>query len=143
MTTMRPKLIRSALAATLALPFAAAAQMLPGMYEYTIKISMPGAPANLSGQTLQRCLTAKDLEGNKAYQMPSYPGSDCQVKDLAENGGMFSYKMACTKPQKLDGNVQGAFTTTSMNMDMTMKMEGMPGPMMQSIAARRVGDCTQ
>ena len=32
-------------------------------------------------------------------------------------------------------------TQTSMNMDMTMTMEGMPGPMTQSITAKRTGDC--
>ena len=130
-------------ALTLALPLAAAAQMKPGMYEYTIKISMPGAPANMSGQTMQRCLAKKDLEGNKAYQMPQGPGSDCQVKDMVESAGKFSYKMACSKPQKMDGAVQGTFTQTGMNMDMTMAMDGMPGPMTQSITAKRVGDCAQ
>jgi hypothetical protein len=75
--------------------------------------------------------------------MPQGPGSDCQVKDMVENAGKFSYKMACTKPQKMDGTVQGSFTQTGMNMDMTMTMDGMPGPMTQSITAKRVGDCAQ
>jgi hypothetical protein len=141
MTTLRNTLLRGAVAAALTLPLAAAAQMTPGMYEYTIKISIPGGPGNMPPQTSQRCLGAKDLEGNKAYQMPQGPGSDCQVKDLKESGGKFSYTMACTKPQKLDGNVQGSMTPTSMNMDMTMTMEGMPGPMTQSITAKRTGDC--
>jgi hypothetical protein len=130
-------------ALTLALPLAAAAQMKPGMYEYTIKMNMPGAPANMSAQTMQRCLAKKDLEGNKAYQMPQGPGSDCQIKDMVESAGKFSYKMACSKPQKMDGAVQGTFTQTGMNMDMTMTMDGMPGPMTQSIVAKRLGDCTQ
>ena len=143
MTTLQKQLLRSIAALTLALPLAAAAQMKPGMYEYMIKINMPGAPANMPGQTMQRCLAKKDLEGNKAYQMPMGPGSDCQVKDMVENAGKFSYKMACTKPQKMDGTVQGSFTQTGMNMDMTMAMDGMPGPMTQSITAKRVGDCAQ
>ena len=143
MTTMQKQFLRGIAALTLALPLAAAAQMKPGMYEYTVKISMPGAPANMSGQTMQRCLAKKDLEGNKAYQMPQGPGSDCQVKDMVENAGKFSYKMACTKPQKMDGTVQGSFTPTGMNMDMTMTMDGMPGPMTQSITAKRLGDCAQ
>ena len=138
---MVKKLCRLAFISALALPLAAFAQMTPGMYEYTIKISMPGAPANMAPQTMQRCLAAKDLEGGKGYQMPPGQGSDCQIKDLNENSGKFSYKMACTKPQKLDSNVQGSFTPTSMNMDMTMTMEGMPGPMTQSITAKRTGDC--
>lgn len=143
MTTLQKQLLRIIAALALALPLAAAAQLKPGMYEYTIKMSMPGGPANMAAQTMQRCLAKKDLEGNKAYQMPQGPGSDCQIKDMVESAGKFSYKMACTKPQKMNGAVQGSFTQTSMNMDMTMTMDDMPGPMTQSIVAKRLGDCTQ
>lgn len=143
MTTLQKHLAFGTAALALALPLNAAAQMKPGMYEYTIKMSMPGGPGNMPTQTMQRCLSKKDLEGNKAYQMPQGQGSDCQVKDMVENGGKFSYKMACTKPQKMDSNVQGAVTPTGMNMDMQMTMEGMPGPMTQTITAKRVGDCAQ
>lgn len=137
---MRKLLIAVAIAA-LALPLTASAQMKPGMYEYTVKMSMPGGPT-MPQQTMQRCLTAADLEGNKAYQMPQQ-GSDCKISDFRDNGGKFSYKMACTKPQKLDGTVQGSYTPVGMNMDMTMTMPDMPGPMNQSIAAKRLGDCTK
>jgi hypothetical protein len=125
------------------LPLTATAAMTPGMYEYSVKMSMPGAPANMPAQTFQRCLGAQDVDGSKAYEMPSNPGSDCKVKDLNQNGGQFSYKMACSKPQKIDATVQGALTSTGMTMDMSMTMEGMPGPMTQAITARRVGDCKQ
>jgi len=127
----------------LALPLTAAAAMTPGLYEYTIKMNVPGAPATMPAQTHQRCLSAKDVDGSKAYEMPSAPNSDCQVKDMAQSGGQFSYKMACTKPQRIDGAVKGTHTPTSMTMDMTMTMEGMAGAMTQSITARRLGDCKQ
>lgn len=130
-----------AAATLIAAPSAFAAPMTPGMYEYTIKMNMPGAPANMPTQTMQRCLAAKDVEGSKAYQMPANPNNDCQIKDLKESGGNFSYKMACTKPQKMDSDVKGAVTATSLNMDMTMTMDGMPGAMTQTITAKRVGDC--
>ena len=143
MTATRLKLALTAFSAALILPLTAAAQMTPGMYEYTIKMNMPGAPANGSAQTMQRCLAAKDLEGTKAYAMPPGPGSDCQIKDMTNNGGKFSYTMACTKPQKLNGTVAGSMTSTSMVMDMNMTMEGMPAPMTQSINAKRIGDCKQ
>ena len=136
------KLCRISAAAALVLPVAAFAQMKPGMYEYTIKMSMPGGPANMPAQTMQRCLAAADVEGNKAYQMPQQ-GSDCKVSDMRENGGKFSYKMACAKPQKLDATVQGSVTPTGMTMDMTMTMADMPGPMTQSITAKRTGDCAK
>ncbi len=118
----------------------AAAGMTPGQYEYTVKINMPGAPS-MPAQTLQRCLTAKDVAGDKGFEVPPSPGSDCQIKDLTQTGGQFAYKVACTKPEKMDGTVKGTHTPTGMTMDMTMTMAGAPGPIMQSISARRVGDC--
>lgn len=123
----------------LLLPVSAGATMAPGMYEYTVKMNMPGAPANMPAQTFQRCLTAKDVDGAKAYEMPQGPGSDCQIKDLNQSGGQFSYRMSCSKPQKLDGAVKGAVTATGMTMNMTMEMEGMT--MTQAMTVRRIGDC--
>ena len=138
---MRPFRIRAAAFAALCLPLPVAAAMTPGLYEYTVKMSIPGAPANMPAQTFQRCLTAKDVDGAKAYEMPQGPGSDCQIKDLNQSGGQFSYKMSCSKPQKLDGAVKGAVTATGMTMDMTMEMEGMT--MTQAMTVRRIGDCKQ
>lgn len=123
------------------LPLLAAATMTPGLYEYTIKMSMPGAPANMPPQTMQRCLNAKDVDGSKAYEMPPNPGSDCQIKELKQNGNQFSYQMSCTKPQKINGAVEGSLTPTGMTMNMTMTMDGMPGPMTQAITAKRISDC--
>jgi hypothetical protein len=127
-------------AVALASPLAAQAAMSPGLFEYTIKMNMPGAPS-MPTQSMQQCLTAKDVAGNKAFEMPANKDSDCQIKDLTQSGGQFSYKMACTKPQKLEGSAKGSHSATGMTMDMTMTMAGMPGPMTQSITARRVGDC--
>jgi hypothetical protein len=124
-----------------ATPLCASAAMTPGLYEYSVKMNVPGAPAGMPAQTSQRCLTSKDVDGNKAYEMPPNPNSDCQMKDLAQSGSQFSYKVACTKPQKIDGAVKGNVTSTGMTMDMTMDMAGMSGTVTQSITARRLGDC--
>ena len=131
----------AALAALLpALPLTATAAMAPGLYEYTIKANMPGAPANMPAQTMQRCLSAMDVAGNQAFEMPRDPNSDCQMRDMTQSGGQFAYKLACTKPQQINGAVKGTATATSIAMDMTMTIEGIPGPLTQSITARRLGD---
>ena len=67
-----------------------AAALNPGLYEYTMKMSMPGSPANIPPTTLQRCLTAKDVEGNKAVEMPAMPNSECKVNNQIINGAKFS-----------------------------------------------------
>lgn len=118
----------------------AAAGLTPGQYEYTIKMNMAGMP-NMPAQTMKRCLTAKDVSGNKAFEMPADHNSDCQIKDMSQSGGQFSYKMSCTKPQKLDSAVKGTFTATGMTMDMTMSMPD--GTMTQTTTAKRIGDCKQ
>ena len=96
MTTLQKNLLLSIAALTLAFPLAAAAQMKPGMYEYTIKMNMPGGPGNMPAQTTQRCLGKKDLEGSKAYQMPQGQGSDCQIKDMVENAGSPLHQIGVT-----------------------------------------------
>ena len=126
----------------LALPSTlAAAGLTPGLYEYTMKMNMPGAPMNMPAQTSRRCLSSKDIDSNKALEMPPEPNSDCQVRDMTLTGGQYSYKVSCTRPQKLTGNVKGSVTATSMTMDMTMTVPEMPGPMQQTVTARRIGDC--
>lgn len=121
----------------------AAAAMTPGLYEYTIKMNMPGGPANMPVQTSRRCLSAKDLDSNKAFEMPPVKDSDCQMKDLVQSGGQFSYRVSCTKPEKIDSSVKGTLSATSMTMEMTTLMPNLPGPMTQTITARRLGDCKQ
>ena len=118
-----------------------AAALNPGLYEYSMQMNMPGAPAKIPPTTLQRCLTAKDVEGIKAVEMPLMPNSDCKVLNQNINGAQFSYRVSCTKPQKLEGDVKGTVSATSLNMDMTMQIPDAPGPMTQNISARRLGDC--
>lgn len=115
--------------------------LTPGLYEYTMKTSVPGVPAAMPPQTTRRCLSAKDVEGSRAVEMPPMPNSDCKVLDQVIKGGQFSYRIACTTPQKLDGDVKGTVGATSLAMEMTMRMPDAPGPMMQNISARRIGDC--
>ncbi len=113
----------------------------PGLYEYSMKMSMPGMPGNVPPTTTQRCLGPRDVEGSKAMEMPQMPNSDCKVLNQVINGAEFSYRVACTTPQKLDGDVKGTVGATSLNMEMTMRIPEAPGPMTQNITARRIGDC--
>ena len=126
----------------LALPSTlAAAGLTPGQYEYTVKMNMPGMPANIPPQTMKRCLSAKDVAGDAAFHSAAGPDSDCKIRDLVQSGSQFSYKLSCTKPEKMDGTVKGTSTATSMTMDMNVTMAGAPGPMTQKMTMRRLGDC--
>jgi len=121
----------------------AAPTLLPGLYEYTVQMSMPGMQVGgMPPQVSQRCLNPKDVEGANAYTMPG-SNTDCQVTDLKQDGGQFSYKMACTKPQQFNADVKGAITETTVALNMTMTIAEMPGPITQNVNARRLGDCKQ
>ena len=140
---MKPRSTCLAVSASVmfALPLAfAAAGLTPGQYEYTTKMKMAGMP-DMPAQTMRRCLTAQDVSGNKAFEMPADRNSDCKINDMVQSGGQFSYKMSCTKPQKLDSMVKGTFTATGMTMDMTMSMPDGQGTMTQTTTAKRIGDC--
>lgn len=130
-------------ALSLAAPLTAcAAGLTPGMYEYTVKMNMPGMPAGMGAQTFQRCLTAQDVAGSNAYSTARDKNNDCKIKDLRESGSQISYSMSCTKPQKMEATTKGTVTATSLSMDTTMSMPD-HGTMKQTTAAKRVGDCKQ
>jgi hypothetical protein len=129
-------------ALSLATPLTArAAGLTPGMYEYTVKMNMPGMPAGMGAQTFQRCLTAQDVAGTNAYSTARDKNSDCKIKDLRESGSQFSYSMSCTKPEKMEATTKGTVTATSLSMDMTMSMPDAGGTMTQTTTAKRIGDC--
>ena len=86
-------------------------------------------------------MSASDVEGNKAIEIPPMPDSDCRINDQAVTATQFSYRIACTKPQKLDGDVKGTMSATSLTMNMTMRMPELTGAVTQNISARRIGDC--
>ena len=69
------------------------------------------------------------------------PNSDCKVINQNIQGAQFSYRISCTKPQKLEGDVKGTLSATSLNMDIAMLTPDAPGPMLQNISAKRLGDC--
>ena len=115
--------------------------LTPGLYEYVINMNMPGMPAGAGNKTIQRCMTASDVEGNKAIEIPPMPDSDCKINNEVVTSSQFSYRIACTTPQKLDGDVKGTMTATSLTMNMTMRTPELPGAITQSIAAHRIGDC--
>ena len=123
--------------ALLALPLAAAAALTPGMYEYTMTMNMSGM--SMPARTIQRCLTAEEANAKDSYAGTQRDGSDCKISDYAESGGKFSYKMSCSKPDKMNATVTGAGTATTVSMTMTMTMDG--GTMTQTTNGKRIGDC--
>jgi hypothetical protein len=114
---------------------AADTTMKPGMYDYTVKMEMPGMPFAMPPQNIQSCLKQEDVDKGKQYQ--SQRDQDCEVKNLKQSAGKASFDLACK-----DGTTARAeytFTDTSMSGKTVMNRQGQV--MNMNMTAKRVGDC--
>ena len=128
-----------ALAVLAASPSLAAEGMQPGMYEYTMKMEMPGMPMAMPPQVFQRCLTQKDVEKGDYASNPR-ENSKCEIKNMKHEAGKVSYDVACKGEHAVSGHYEFKMTPTSMSGGGTMNMEG-GQTMKQNMSAKRVGDC--
>lgn len=127
--------------ALLALPAAALAGsgMQPGLYEYSIRMEMPGLPVAMPPQTFQRCLTQQDLDKGDYARNPREQ-SDCQISNMKATPANVSYDVACKGEHAARGHYDFAMTRDSMTGTGTITMEG-GQTMKQNFSARRLGDC--
>jgi hypothetical protein len=122
----------AALASTAAL---AADTMKPGLYDYTVKMEMPGMPFEMPPQKMQSCVKQEDVDLGKQYQ--TQRDQDCQVKNLKQSAGKASFDMTCK-----DGTTARAeytFSDTSMSGKTVMNRQGQVITMVMN--AKRAGDC--
>ena len=110
-------------------------RMQPGLYDYTVKMEMPGMPFAMPPQTFQHCLTQADVDKGKQYD--NQQNKDCETKNLKKSAGSASFDIVCK-----DG------TTGSANY--TFSGDGMTGKTLMSkdghtttlnMSAKRSGDC--
>ncbi len=114
---------------------AADTTMKPGLYDYTVKMEMPGMPFAMPPQNMQSCLKQEDVDKGKQYQ--SQRDQDCEVKNLKQSAGKASFDMTCK-----DGTTAHAeytFSGTSMSGKTVMNRQGQA--MTMNMSAKRVGDC--
>ena len=115
------------------------AKMQPGMWEYTMKMEMPGMPVAMPPQTFQNCMTQQDIDRGD-YSSNPRDKSKCEVKNMKREPGKVSYDVVCTGERKMTGHYDFTLGTTSMSGGGTMNMDG--GQVMkQNFSAKRVGDC--
>lgn len=120
-----------------ALPGAAiaAGEMKPGLYEYTMKMDLPGMPFALPPQVGQHCLTPADVASGEQFGDPK--NADCAVKDLKQSAGKASFHVACK-----DGSTgSGEYTYTESGMAGKTVMSTQGHTMTLNVAAKRLGDC--
>jgi hypothetical protein len=109
--------------------------MKPGMYDYTVKMEMPGMPFEMPPQNFQTCVKQDDVNKGKQYQ--SQRDQDCELKNMKQSAGKVSFDIACK--DGTTGHAEYASTETSMSGKTVMNRQGQA--MTMSMSAKRVGDC--
>ena len=131
------KLVLAAVAALLSLPASAAPQgMKPGLYDYKMKMEMPGMAYAMPEQSYQQCLTQADVDKGKQYQGQK---GDCEMKNFSQSGGKVHYEMACKDGSTGTGDY--AYTADGMTGKSVIVRGG--HTMTMNMSATRAGDCTK
>ncbi|MCE1242676.1 DUF3617 family protein [Oryzomicrobium sp.] len=116
----------------------------PGLWEFNVEMTMPGAPGHLPAQTFQRCLSAKDIAEHR-HLAPGDAKNPCKVSNARNGAGTFSYDMACTSGgQAMAGSASGTFSADRFELESRMRftpaIQGM-GEIQQHLSGRRLGGC--
>jgi hypothetical protein len=122
-------------------PAGAESPMREGKWEVTTQMQMPGVPIQLPAQRNTRCITRADTE-DPERTLPSGspdPDADCKVSDYQRDGKTVTWKLACTRPERMTG--EGSIVVDGDRYDGTMKMTMSEGSMTMTYAGKRVGDC--
>jgi hypothetical protein len=125
----------AALAAALAAAPARAADTEPGVWwEQTIKMDMPGMPMAMPPQVNKVCVA------KGGPKEPPRADEGCTVTDVKVAGNKMTWKMECTKPEKMSGD--GEMTSLKDSYTGVMNMHSKHGDMTMNLSAKKVGgDC--
>jgi hypothetical protein len=132
------KLQAMAMILTAGLPLSALADkpmMKPGLWEYTMKMEMPGMPFAMPPIKTERCLKQDEIDRGDQYAKDEK--NDCQLKNLKQGASSASYDVACK-----DGTT-GHYDFTYGGDSMTGKgvTDSQGQKVTTNFASKRLGDC--
>lgn len=70
--------------------------MKSGLWEYTMKMEMPGMPGAMPPTVTQRCLTQTEID--RGDQFGKDKQDDCKIQNLKQSATRASYDLACKAP---------------------------------------------
>ncbi len=116
-----------------------ALDFVPGQYEITAKVEMPGMPSSPPPQTTTQCMTRQNPVATQ-----SAASQDCQVTELVTRGNTVSWKMECNQHgQKMKSS--GQMTYNGERFKGTIKTDLGPQAgnmtMLTVLNGKRIGDC--
>ena len=141
---MRSSAISMLAAALLAaLAHAAAPNMKEGLWEITARMEMAGMPAPMPPQTMQQCITKKELEDPGKTAPGSQQDPRCKIADYKLQGNTASWKMACQGEGAMSGSGSITYSGTSYSgvNKMTMSHGGQAQNMTMTYSGRHIGEC--
>jgi hypothetical protein len=113
----------------------AAATMMPGLWEITASIEMPGIPFQPPPQTMQHCYTDEDV---KSEPVPA--NENCQITNLKTSGNKITWQLECKGEMAGKGQGEIVFQGDSAyEGNATIEAQGMI--MVTKYKGRRIGEC--
>jgi len=121
------------------LPLMAASIAKAGRWQSTIKMEMPGLPANMPAQTFATCLTKEQAE-NAENLIPKSGDKrgGCTYTDVKIDGSTISWKMTCAK-SGMTGS--GTMTYHGESYEGSMQMKMQDRDITASYTGKYVGEC--
>ncbi len=116
-----------------------ALDFVPGKYEITAKVEMPGMPTAAPAQTTTQCMTEQD-------PVPSATAAsqDCSVLKMETKKNTVSWEMECSQQgQKMKSSGQITYSGKTFEGTTQMNLGPQAGNMTITtvISGKRVGDC--
>jgi hypothetical protein len=121
---------------------ASAAEMLPGLWEITMKMEMPGMPMAMPPQVARHCYTPQDVkEGRKT--IPRSEDKNCKITNHKVSGSTVTWSIECTGEHAMTGTGTMTLGATSYSGTGKSKMKegGETMEMIQTMTGKRLGDC--
>jgi hypothetical protein len=113
-----------------------------GQWDVTMQMEMANMPTKMPPMKTTQCIT-KEQAADPSKSLPSGSAdskNDCKVSDYKVEGSRVSWKVACSRPQKMAGS--GEMTFDSDTYDGVLKMSMEFGEMTMKLAGKRIGECT-
>jgi len=143
------------LTSLLIIPVAAQAQVTPGQWQTTVKVTkmdMPGAPPQMAemmkrsmaggAHTVSSCVTPEQAAQGPREMVKQ--NKSCKFTKFSMSGGKFSTEMTCVQNgEAMTVRSAGNYGPTSYSATSTMTMTGrMKMTSTSQVAGRRLGPCT-
>lgn len=118
----------------------AQANMQEGNWEVTVKMEIEGMPMAMPAQTVNQCVTKKDLVPDMSQQ-----DQDCIVREQKVVGDTVTWRMQCKgKEGTMDGEGRIKFAGKSYTGEMRLRMTEKSGEVMtmkNSMQGKHTGPC--